>query len=164
MIVIANLLTFVLLVAHLKTSLQNEVTDYPEKSLQCHSFLTKPDMKLICPAARSVLLLLCAFCLIMKFATRNKFCVKEVSTMQSDTCGDSEFYFGDMYVHKSGECQFKKCSDECVEETIEFTYAYLSYHRTRYCCHTDLCNDAATFRRISLVLLPIVFAAAFALM
>lgn len=26
--------------------------DYPSKSLQCYSYLTKPDMKLICPAAR----------------------------------------------------------------------------------------------------------------
>jgi hypothetical protein len=26
--------------------------EYPMESLQCYSYLTKPDMKLICPASR----------------------------------------------------------------------------------------------------------------
>eukprot|EP01042_Synura_sphagnicola_P012801 gene12801-16274_t len=67
--------------------------EYPMESLQCYSYLTKPDMKLICPASR------------------NKYCVKEVSTLTQDICGATQ-YFGDMYVNK--QCVFKKCNATCT--------------------------------------------------
>jgi hypothetical protein len=81
---------------------------------------------------------------------RAAYCVKEVSNMESDTCGDSE-YFGDLYIHSKGECQFKKCSADCVEETIQFTYNYLQFTRTRYCCSSDLCNSAMRSTQVSMI-------------
>jgi hypothetical protein len=49
---------------YLLIDLEKTIVDYPSNSLQCYSSLTKPDMKLICPAARS------------------SYCVKELSTLK----------------------------------------------------------------------------------
>ncbi|RYY82123.1 hypothetical protein EON63_13960 [archaeon] len=38
------------------------------------------------------------------------------------------------------ECQFKKCSDTCEEETYNFDFEGRTYTRSRYCCNTDFCN------------------------
>ena len=65
--------------------------------------------------------------------------MKDVVTMQQDVCGTSQ-YFGDEYYN--GQCQLKKCSDECIPGVTEFSYNYLVYTRTRYCCTTDFCNSA----------------------
>lgn len=57
-------------------------SDYPG-GLQCYSYKTKPDRVVICPEAR------------------NAFCVKEVSNLNQDLCGQTQ-YFGDLY-YKQGE-------------------------------------------------------------
>lgn len=68
---------------------------------------------------------------------RNKYCVKEVSSLTKNLCGGTQ-YFGDIYVQK--ECQFKKCSDTCEEETYNFEFEGRTYTRSRYCCSSDFCN------------------------
>lgn len=76
---------------------------------------------------------------ISYLSSRSKYCVKEVSTLTQNLCGATQ-YFGDMYVNR--ECVFKKCSDECVEETYTFQFEGQTYSRDRYCCKSDYCNAA----------------------
>jgi hypothetical protein len=94
---------------------------YPSTTLSCYSSYTKPDRMLICPESRS------------------KFCVKELSTLKEDLCGQSQ-YFGDEYLQNL--CVLKKCSAECVEGQYPFTYGGLLYVRIRYCCQEDYCNSS----------------------
>jgi hypothetical protein len=96
--------------------------DYPSTTLSCYSSYTKPDGQLICPEARS------------------KFCVKELSTLKQDLCGESQ-YFGDQYIDNL--CVLKKCSAECEEGQYQFTYGGLQYVRVRYCCNSNYCNSAS---------------------
>lgn len=95
--------------------------EYPMTTLSCYSSYTKPDGQLICPEARS------------------KFCVKELSTLKQDLCGESQ-YFGDQYLENL--CVLKKCSAECEEGQYPFTYGGLEYVRVRYCCQENYCNSA----------------------
>jgi hypothetical protein len=97
-------------------------TLYPGQSLQCFSSLTKPDMQLICPAARST------------------WCVKEVSSMKQDQCGQTQ-YFGDLFIDSM--CVFKKCAADCVEGTFNFKYGPTEYTRQRFCCNTNYCNSSS---------------------
>lgn len=96
--------------------------EYPMTTLSCYSSYTKPDGQLICPEARS------------------KFCVKELSTLKQDLCGESQ-YFGDQYIDNL--CVLKKCSAECEEGQYPFTYGGLEYVRVRYCCQDNYCNSAS---------------------
>lgn len=119
-------------------ALQNQVVsqpnpqtlaNWPSKTLSCYSSLTKPDMKLICPAQRS------------------SFCIKEESTLRQDLCGHTQ-YFGDMFVNSL--CVYRKCGDTCTPGVTSFTYAGLTYTRTRYCCTTSYCNAAIGSRAMAL--------------
>lgn len=101
---------------------------YPTTTIKCFSSMTEPDNRLICPAARA------------------EYCVKEVSSLTENLCGKTQ-YFGDVY--KSALCEFKKCSDECVEETISFEFEGNSYSRSTYCCSTDYCNSATSSGKLS---------------
>lgn len=74
---------------------------------------------------------------------RNKYCVKEVSTLTQDICGATQ-YFGDMYVNK--QCVFKKCNATCTPGTYTFSFQGTTYSRTTYCCKHDLCNAAWSSR------------------
>ena len=96
--------------------------EYPSTTLSCYSSYTKPDGQLICPEARS------------------KYCVKELSTLKQDLCGESQ-YFGDQYIDNL--CVLKKCSAECVPGQYPFTYGGLEYVRVRYCCQANYCNSAS---------------------
>lgn len=96
--------------------------EYPSTTLSCYSSYTMPDGQLICPEARS------------------KFCVKELSTLKQDLCGESQ-YFGDQYIDNL--CVLKKCSAECVPGQYPFTYGGLEYVRVRYCCQDNYCNSAS---------------------
>jgi hypothetical protein len=113
-----------------------DVMKYPSESIQCYSSLTKPDYRLICPAARAY------------------FCVKEVSTLSQDICG-STIYYGDLYV--DGQCQFKKCAAECNDkETINFVHEGESYERTTYCCKDqDYCNSATSNAKVSWIFISL---------
>lgn len=94
---------------------------YPTESLKCYSYLTKPDLELICPAAR------------------NKYCVKEVVSLTKDLCGATQYY-GDLYINK--ECQYKKCAAECEEGIYSFEFQGNTYSREVFCCKTDMCNSS----------------------
>ncbi len=83
--------------------------------------MTKPDMKLICPEARS------------------SYCVKEISDLKQDLCGKTQ-YFGDIY--DKSLCFYKKCSATCVPGISNFRYAGRTFVRQRFCCNTDYCNSA----------------------
>ena len=95
---------------------------YPQNALKCYSSLTRPDNQLICPQGRDV------------------YCVKEVSSLKKDLCGKTQ-YFGDTMV---GElCEFKKCSDKCVEGQYEFIFGGTVYTRNRFCCNdANYCNSS----------------------
>ncbi len=80
---------------------------------------------------------------------RSKYCVKEVTSLTQNLCGATQYY-GDLYINK--QCQFKKCSDECVEGTTTFTYQGQLYTRDRYCCTTNYCNTATPVRNIAATL------------
>ena len=100
--------------------------NYPMSSLKCMSSLTKPDMKLICPAARST------------------WCVKEVSNLRQDLCGHTQF-FGDMWVN--AVCEFKKCSDVCVPGTTSFSWGNNQYQRKTFCCNDkNFCNSSSNLK------------------
>ncbi len=118
---------FCVLLVHSNTA--QDYINYPSSSLQCYSYLTKPDRKLICPAAR------------------NTWCVKEVVGLQQDLCGKTQ-YFGD---HYSGSfCALKMCAAECVPGTYSFLYAGNYYSRTRYCCNDkNFCNSASAIIKSS---------------
>ena len=106
-----------------------DVMKYPSESIQCMSSLTKPDQRLICPAARAY------------------WCVKEVSDLTQDICG-ATVYYGDEYV--SGKCEFKKCAAECEQQTISFIHEGRPYTRSTYCCKDqDYCNSAPSSTKIS---------------
>ena len=110
---------------------QLAIDNWPMNSLKCMSSLTKPDMKLICPAARST------------------WCVKEVSDLRQDLCGDTQF-FGDMWVNAM--CEFKKCSDVCVPGTTSFTWGNNKYKRRTYCCNDkDFCNSSSKLKTSLLI-------------
>jgi len=94
---------------------------YPSTTLSCFSSYTKPDGMLICPEARS------------------KFCVKELSTLKQDLCGQSQ-YFGDEYLENL--CVLRKCAAECTEGQYPFSYGGLVYVRVRYCCQENYCNSS----------------------
>jgi len=94
---------------------------YPSTTLSCYSSYTKPDGMLICPEARS------------------KFCVKELSTLKQDLCGQSQ-YFGDQYLENL--CVLRKCAAECTEGQYPFSYGGLVYVRVRYCCQENYCNSS----------------------
>lgn len=114
--------TLNILVVFLVTIVAIALAAYPEGALRCFSSLTRPDNLLICPQGRDV------------------FCVKEVSSLKQDLCGKTQ-YFGDTYVGE--ECQFKKCSDQCVEGEYQFEYAGFTYTRIRHCCNdANYCNSA----------------------
>ena len=95
--------------------------EYPMTTLSCYSSYTKPDGELICPEARS------------------KYCVKELSTLKQDLCGESQ-YFGDQYLENL--CVLRKCAATCQEGQYPFTYGGLEYVRVRYCCMSNYCNSA----------------------
>jgi hypothetical protein len=95
---------------------------YPSTTLSCYSSYTKPDGMLICPEARS------------------KFCVKELSTLKQDLCGQSQ-YFGDQYLDNL--CVLRKCAAECEEGQYPFSYGGLDYVRVRYCCQENYCNSTS---------------------
>jgi hypothetical protein len=94
---------------------------YPSTTLSCYSSYTKPDGMLICPESRS------------------KFCVKELSTLKQDLCGQSQ-YFGDQYLDNL--CVLRKCAAKCEEGQYSFTYGGLTYVRNRFCCQENYCNSA----------------------
>lgn len=94
---------------------------YPSTTLSCYSSYTKPDGMLICPESRS------------------KFCVKELSTLKQDLCGQSQ-YFGDEYLENL--CVLRKCASECEEGQYSFQYGGLTYVRNRYCCQENYCNSS----------------------
>lgn len=94
---------------------------YPSTTLSCYSSYTKPDGMLICPESRS------------------KFCVKELSTLKQDLCGQSQ-YFGDQYLENL--CVLRKCAAECKEGQYPFSYGGLVYVRLRYCCQENYCNSS----------------------
>lgn len=71
---------------------------------------------------------------------RSSYCVKDVTSLTQNLCGATQYY-GDLYINK--QCQFKKCSDECVEGTTTFTFQGQVYTRDRYCCTTNYCNAAS---------------------
>jgi hypothetical protein len=74
----------------------------------------------------------------MYLFNRNKYCIKEVSSLTQNLCGATQ-YFGDMYA--GGQCVLKKCAAECVEETYGFEYEGQTYSRQRFCCNDkDFCN------------------------
>jgi hypothetical protein len=93
---------------------------WPYDTLRCYSSMTKPDMQLICPEARST------------------YCVKEISDLKQDLCGKTQ-YFGDVY--ENSLCYFKKCSATCVPGISNFRYAGRTFVRQRFCCSTDYCNS-----------------------
>lgn len=95
---------------------------YPSTTLSCYSSYTKPDGMLICPESRS------------------KFCVKELSTLKQDLCGQSQ-YFGDQYLDNL--CVLRKCASECEEGQYSFQYGGLTYVRNRYCCQENYCNSSS---------------------
>lgn len=95
---------------------------YPSTTLSCYSSYTKPDGMLICPESRS------------------KFCVKELSTLKQDLCGQSQ-YFGDQYLENL--CVLRKCAAECEEGQYPFSYGGIDYVRVRYCCQESYCNSAS---------------------
>ena len=148
--------TLNILVVFLVTIVAIALAAYPEGALHCYSSLTRPDNMLICPQgmlslrsflhfvwmfhrAPSVLYLALHFP-HFSFIGRDVFCVKEVSSLKQDLCGKTQ-YFGDTYVGE--ECQFKKCSDQCVEGEYQFQYAGFTYTRIRHCCNdANYCNSA----------------------
>lgn len=70
---------------------------------------------------------------------RNDWCVKEITNLPAALCGKTQYY-GDSFV--DGECQYKKCDSECVEEQITFRWDEKQYTRTRFCCNNaNLCNS-----------------------
>ena len=93
---------------------------WPYDTLRCYSSMTKPDMQLICPEARSA------------------FCVKEISDLKQDLCGKTQ-YFGDIY--DQSLCFYKKCAATCVPGITNFRYAGRTFVRQRFCCSTDYCNS-----------------------
>lgn len=93
---------------------------WPYDTLRCYSSMTKPDMKLICPEARS------------------SYCVKEISDLKQDLCGKTQ-YFGDIY--DKSLCFYKKCAATCVPGITNFRYAGRTFVRQRFCCNTDYCNS-----------------------
>ena len=95
---------------------------YPSTTLSCYSSFTKPDGMLICPESRS------------------KYCVKELSTLKQDLCGQSQ-YFGDQYLDNL--CVLRKCASECKEGQYSFQYGGLTYVRMRYCCQENYCNSSS---------------------
>jgi hypothetical protein len=120
--------------------------EYPMTTLSCYSSYTKPDGMLICPEARS------------------KFCVKELSTLKQDLCGESQF-FGDQYLDNL--CVLRKCSAECEEGQYPFEYGGLEYVRQRYCCQENYCNSSQRISStlvISLSLLSAVMVSLFLFM
>lgn len=96
--------------------------EYPMTTLSCYSSYTKPDGELICPEARS------------------KYCVKELSTLKQDLCGESQ-YFGDQYLDNL--CVLRKCAATCEEGQYPFEYGGLEYVRVRYCCMSNYCNSTS---------------------
>jgi hypothetical protein len=104
---------------------------YPSTTLSCYSSYTKPDGMLICPESRS------------------KYCVKELSTLKQDLCGQSQ-YFGDQY--QENLCVLRKCAAECEEGQYSFQYGGLTYVRNRFCCQENYCNSSSKNIASSLVL------------
>ena len=87
--------------------------------------------------------------------------MKEVSSLKQDLCGKTQ-YFGDTYVGE--ECQFKKCSDQCVEGEYEFEYGGTTYTRIRHCCNdANYCNSAPSNATGSLPLLLLAIVSAVAI-
>lgn len=124
---------------------------YPLTSLQCYSYLTKPDMKLICPASRYFYCFMIFYKVYGCFCREN-YCVKQVSSLTQDICGGTQ-YFGDLYVNK--ECVFKKCNATCSEGTENFEFQGNTYSRSTYCCKTDYCNSAIRKNAVSIMTLLI---------
>ncbi len=106
--------------------------EYPSTTLSCYSSYTKPDGQSICPEARS------------------KYCVKELSTLKQDLCGQSQ-YFGDQYLENL--CVLRKCAATCEEGQYPFKYAGLDYVRVRYCCQSNYCNGSLRSMQMSVVTL-----------
>ena len=97
-------------------------SNYPIGTRQCYSTLTKPDGKLICPEGR------------------RDYCVKEISSLQKDLCGKTQYY-GDVY--EGSQCVFRKCAKDCVAGKTFFSFGGVQYSRQTYCCHDhDFCNAA----------------------
>ena len=109
-------------VDHTITGAQLTNGRYPSTTLSCYSSYTKPDGMLICPESRS------------------KYCVKELSTLKQDLCGQSQ-YFGDQYLENL--CVLRKCASECEEGQYSFQYGGLTYVRQRYCCEENYCNSSS---------------------
>ena len=64
--------------------------------------------------------------------------MKEVTNLPQSLCGETQ-YFGDRFV--VGECQYKKCINECEEGEYQFEFGGQRYNRKRYCCNdVNLCN------------------------
>ena len=106
--------------------------DYPSTTLSCYSSYTKPDGQSICPESRS------------------KYCVKELSTLKQDLCGQSQ-YFGDEYLDNL--CVLRKCAATCEEGQYPFVYAGLTYVRVRYCCQANYCNSSPKTVSFSIVVM-----------
>jgi hypothetical protein len=88
------------------------------------------------------------------FVVRNKFCVKQVSNLNQNLCGHTQ-YFGDRFVGST--CEFKKCSATCHPGTEEFEYDGTTYTRTTYCCKGDYCNSGVKSILTLLFVMIIVF-------
>ena len=84
---------------------------------------------------------------------RNNYCVKETTNLDESLCGYTEF-FGDQY--NNGKCEYRKCSSSCIEGSYSFEHGGNIYHRSKYCCSHDYCNDAITDKIIHLRLIGVI--------
>ena len=74
---------------------------------------------------------------------RNSFCVKEVSNLNEDLCGKTQ-YFGDFWDKKANLCYFKYCSDVCTSGDSSFSFGGISFTRNTLCCkNKNYCNSAS---------------------
>ncbi|CAM9897770.1 unnamed protein product [Scytosiphon promiscuus] len=106
---------------------------YPQDALRCLASLKEPDGLLICPEHR------------------NGYCVKEVSTLEREDCGRTN-YFGDKWNSQTGKCEYRKCGATCEESSWDFEFEGEAYERNRFCCDFDNCNG--TNRRFARPRLP----------
>lgn len=122
---------------------------YPQEALECYAssaVQSQKEGKLICPPGTTV-------------------CVKEVinATSRAD-CGAVEGpHFGrDVWDIKLAQCVYRKCAAACPSAGDDAPRAFGGgdpeergglpapvFNRTSYCCETNLCNHAATSRRLA---------------
>ena len=80
--------------------------------------------------------------LLMLYAYRNNYCIKEISDLKQDLCGKTQ-YFGDFWDVRAGLCYFKYCSDVCRSGDSTFLFGGNAYTRSTFCCkNKDYCNSA----------------------